>query len=359
MTRRCYRSIEAYVEDLAWQLRVGRRAGRRIGRGVADHLAELVAEEEAAGQTPPAAVRRAATRFGEPAELAAEFNHDAAVHGVRRAAWALLVCAGAAFVAAGGALRGWGPAVPWPDERVYHAVPELLVQVVGVCVLNALLLAVVAPAIRGVPLGGRPLELAGRSLTVAALAMLPVAAVSAGNVAGADWGEGAMSAFVAVTVPVATVWAVSAAARVEALEPARWADAVGHNTENHPGARSTESALDVLADCLLTLAARRPWSTRLAREVTDRWSRAVDHAPTLMSWLELRRHPWRTALTVSVAAGVALKSTDLILKGDIDIPAAAIEAAAVFVAFSLLGGLLGLRASRGDRQALDVVWAEG
>ena len=49
MTRRCYRSIEAYVEDLAWQLRVGRRAGRRIGRGVADHLADLVAEEEAAG----------------------------------------------------------------------------------------------------------------------------------------------------------------------------------------------------------------------------------------------------------------------------------------------------------------------
>jgi hypothetical protein len=303
-------------------------------------------------------VRRAAARFGEPADLAAEFNHDAAVHAVRRAAWALLACAGVAFVAAGGALQGWGPAVPWPDERVYHAVPELLVQVAGVCVLNALLLAVLAPLIRGVPLGGRPLELAARSLAVAALAMLPVAAVSAGNVAGADWGEGAMSAFVAVAVPVAAVWALGAAGRVEGLEATPPVGTLGDRAD-HAAARPAESALDVLADCVLTLTARRPWSARLAGEVTDLWSRAVDRAPGLMSWLELRRHPWRTALTVSVTAGIALKSTDLILKGDIDIPAAAIEAAAVFVAFWLLGGVLGLRAPGRDRPALDAVRVEG
>ncbi|MBW8806916.1 MAG: hypothetical protein JF587_24125, partial [Catenulisporales bacterium] len=62
-----YRSIEAYVDDMTWRLRVGVRRRRRIAREVAAHLADLVAEEEAAGQTPQAAARRAAARFGSPA----------------------------------------------------------------------------------------------------------------------------------------------------------------------------------------------------------------------------------------------------------------------------------------------------
>ena len=324
-----YRSADAYIDDLLWQLRVGRRARARIGREVGDHLAELVAEEESRGLTPQAAARRAATRFGAPAELAAEFNRDVAVDGLRRSAWALAVCVGVAFVAAGGVLRGWGSARPWPSESVYYAVPELLVQVAAVCALNGLVLAVVAPWVRGVPLTARPRQLAARSLTAAALALLPVAVVSAGNIGGGSaWVEGAMSAFVALAVPVAGFWSLRAAARTRSLEAAS-ADA--------------ESTLDVLVECCLALADRWGWTGRVAALVTRVWARAVDRAPTLMSWFELRRHPWRTAFTVSLAAGVALKAPDLVLKGEVDLLAAAIEAVAVFVCYSLLGGLLGLR----------------
>jgi hypothetical protein len=41
-----------------------------------------------------------------------------------------------------------------------------------------------------------------------------------------------------------------------------------------------------------------------------------------------------------------LKAPDLLLKGEVDLPAALVEAVAVFVCFALLGGLLGLRAHR-------------
>lgn len=65
-----------------------------------------------------------------------------------------------------------------------------------------------------------------------------------------------------------------------------------------------------------------------------------------MRWLDLRRHPWRTALTVSLAAGLGLKAPDLILQGDPEFYDAAAEMVAVFVSFTALGGLLGLRGGR-------------
>jgi hypothetical protein len=52
------------------------------------------------------------------------------------------------------------------------------------------------------------------------------------------------------------------------------------------------------------------------------------------------------AFTTAVTAGLALKAPDLLLKGEVDLPAALVEAVAVFVCFALLGGLLGLRAHR-------------
>ncbi|WP_194910217.1 permease prefix domain 1-containing protein [Catenulispora rubra] len=326
-----YRSIEAYTDDLAWRLRIGMRGRRRIVSEVTAHLADLVAEEEAAGLTPQAAARRATTRFGAPGELAAEFNRDCALHSARIAAWALVACVAAAVGAAGLANRGGAPAVPWPDQAAYFAVPVLLGQVAAMCAGTAFLLVVFAPWLLGrTP---RSLATAVRAQAVAVLALAPIAVISAGNIAHSAWDVGAMSALVALAVPVALVFSVRSALRVGT-------------------ASGGTSTLDVIADCCEALAMRWTWSTRLYELVTGVWSAAVERMPRLMSWLEMRRHPWRSAVTLSVAAGIALKAPDL-LKGDLDVPAAAIEAVAAFLGYCLFSGLLGLR-TRNRRGAVRV-----
>jgi hypothetical protein len=331
-----YRSIESYVDDLAWRLRVGARGRRRIASEVTAHLADLVAEEEAAGHTPQAAARRAAARFGAPEELAAEFNRDSALHSARVAAWALAACVAAAFFAAGLAQRGGAPAVPWPNQGVYYSVPVLLVQVAGMCAGTAFLLAVIAPWLLGrTPEKAQTLATVVRAQAAAVLALAPVAVVSAGNIVGAAWAEGAMSALVAFAVPVAMVFSIRALLRAGTVS----------------GGAST---LDVIADCCEALALRWSWSTRLLGLVTGTWAAAAARAPHLMSCLEMRRHPWRAAFTISLAAGVALKMPDL-LKGDLDYPPAALEAVAAFLGYCLLGRLLGLR----TRKPFDAAGVEG
>ena len=326
-----YRSIEAYADDLAWRLRVGMRCRRRIVSEVTAHLADLVAEEEAAGLTPQAAARRATMRFGAPEDLAAAFNHDCALHSARVAAWALVACVAATVGAAGLANQGGAPAVPWPNQAAYYAVPALLGQVAAMCAGTAFILVVLAPWL----LGRTPQTLAPavRAQAVAVLALAPIAVISAGNIAHATWTVGAMSALVALAVPVALVFSVRSVLRVGTVS----------------GGAST---LDVIADCCEAVALRWSWSTRLHELVTGAWSSAAVQMPRLMSWLEMRRHPWRSAVTISVAAGVAVKAPDL-LRGDLDGPAAAIEAVAAFLGYCLFSGLLGLR-TRSPRDAVRV-----
>lgn len=320
-----YRSVEAYGEDLAWRLRVGRRGRRRIVGEVTAHLADLVAEEEAAGHTPQAAARRATERFGAPRELAEEFNRDCALHSARVAAWTLVACVAAA-VGAAGLEQGGAPAVPWPSQGVYYAVPALLVQVAAVCAGTAFLLAVIAPWLLG--RASRTLATAVRGQAAAVAALVPVAVVGAGNIGrpGSAWAVGAMSALVALAVPVAVFFSARAVRRAGSVT----------------GGAAT---LDVIADCCEALVSRWTWSLRGYDFVTGVWAAAVERTPRLMSWLEMRRHPWRSAVTVSLGAGIALKMPDL-LKGDVDYPAAAIEATAVFVGYCLFSGLLGLRAPK-------------
>lgn len=316
-----YRSIEAYGEDLAWRLRVGARGRRRIVSEVTAHLADLVAEEQAAGLTPQAAARRATRRFGAPQELAEEFNRDCAAHSARVAAWTLVVCVAAAGGAAALAQNGGAPAAPWPNPGVYYAAPVLLVQVAAMCAGTAFLLAVIAPWLLG-----RTAQTSAtvvRAQAAAVTALVPAAVVGAGNIGRSGWTEGAMSALVALAVPVAVFFSARAVRRVGSVT----------------GGTST---LDVIADCCESLATRWTWSARVYAMATGVWAVAVERMPHVMSWLEMRRHPWRSALTLSVAAGIALKTPDL-LKGDIDYPAAAIETVAAFVGYCLFSGLLGLR----------------
>jgi len=331
-----YRSIEAYTDDLARQLRVGQRGRRRIVTEITAHLADLIAEEQAAGLTPQAATRRATLRFGGPEELATEFNRDCALHSLRVAAWALVACVAAAVGAAGLANRGGAPAAPWPDQAAYYAVPVLLGQLAAMCAGTAFLLVVLAPRLLGrTPASPASLAAAVRAQAVAVLALAPIAVISAGNIARSTWAVGAMSALVALAVPVALVLSIRSVLRVGTVS----------------GGTST---LDVIADCCEALALRWTWSARLYELATGVWSAAAARMPRLMSWLEMRRHPWRSAVTLSVAAGVALKAPDL-LKGDLDVPAAAVEAAAAFLGYCLFSGLLGLR----TRTPRDAVRVEG
>jgi len=334
-----HRSVDTYLDELAGRLRVGLRGRRRIVDEAAAHLADLVAEEEAAGHTPQAAVRRATVRFGAPEELAAEFNRDSALHSARTAAWALTACVAAAVGAAGLALRtGTAPVAPWPNNAVYYAVPALLTQVAAFCAGTAFLLVVLAPRLLGRP--PRDLATTMRAQGAAVLALAPIAVVSAGNIAGAGWTEGALSAFVALAVPVAAVFSVRALLRVGTVT----------------GGAST---LGTIADCCEALALRWSWSARLFLLVTRTWVATAEHFPRLTSWVEMRRHPWRAAVTISVAAGVVLKMPDLVFKGDVDLPAVGVEAVAAFVGYCLFSGLLGLRGRVGRRESFDAVGIEG
>jgi hypothetical protein len=323
--------IEDYVGELAAQLRMGARQRCRITAEVSDHFADLIAEEQDSGLSRREAAERAVARFGTSAELADEFNQDAARHGLRRAAWALVACVVVAFAAAGAANEGWAPARPWPNVSTFFAVTQLLVQVAIVCGLNGLFLAVVAPWVRGVPLAGRPAALAGRSLATAAVALVPVAGVAAANITRTGpVTERLLLTIVALGVPIAAYGGVRAATRASRLR----------------AAQLDEDTLDVIAAVGATLAGRWPYAGRAHLLLTAAWHAARERMPRLTRWLDLRHHPWRTATTVSVAAGLALKAPDLLLQGDPDLLAAAVEAAAVFISFTALGGLLGLRGGR-------------
>lgn len=322
-----YRSIDAYVSDLTRRLRVRRRTRRRIEQEVTAHLADLVAEEEATGMTPQAAARRAAERFGRPEALAAEFNRNAAEHLLRRASWALAGCAAVAFVATGVWVRDGGALTAWPDDLLFGLTTQVLVQVAGVCALIGLFLAVVAPWIRHVPLAGAAARRAGRSVVLAAAALLPVAVVAGGNVARTTVPlERVLFVAVAVTVPLASGWAWLAASRAGLL-----------------AGEGDATTLDAVVECCQTLLTRTAWSARGYERAAALWARCEERAPGGISWFQLRRHPWRAALSLSIAAGVALKAPDLVIKGEVDLSAAGVEAAAAFLGYCLLGGLLGLR----------------
>jgi hypothetical protein len=323
-------AVTDYLDELNTALRVRTWRQRRITAEVSDHLAELIADERERGADPASAVARAVERFGAPAELAAEFNADAARHGLNRASWALAGCAAAAFAAAGLSLHPGAAARPWPSGPVFSLAMQLWVQVPVACGAIALFLSVIAPWMRGVPLTGRPAALAGRNLAVASVLLLPVAVVAAGNLGtGMPFAERLPLAIVAAGAPMAAIWGMHAASR------ASW---LGHQADG-------EDVLDVIAAVGGALARRWTLAGRANQFAGDTWRAARARAPRLTLWLDLRHHPWRAAVTMSLAAGLALKTPDL-LTGDPDFLDAAVEAVAVYVCFTALGGLLGLRGER-------------
>jgi hypothetical protein len=223
---------------------------------------------------------------------------------------------------------------------VFYPVYGLLSEVALVCALNVLLLAVVAPWLRGVPLRGRPAVLAARSLAVASAAMVPVAVVAAGNLAVSPMAERLLLGAVAVGVPLVAAYSSRAVRR------AAWLGSV-----------SEEDAADVLGVIALAgRAAAERWAVagRACRIAEDVWQVARTRAPRATRWLDPRQHPWRSATTVAALSGFGLKAPDLML-GDPDLAGVAVQTVAVYVSFVLLGGLLGLRGRRQPGQAPSAV----
>ncbi|HEU5420724.1 MAG TPA: permease prefix domain 1-containing protein [Streptosporangiaceae bacterium] len=321
-------AVTDYLGELGTALRVGARRQRRISAEVSDHLAELIADETARGADDVLAAERAVQRFGAPAELAAEFNADAVRYALSRAACGLAACAAAAFFAAGLSLQT-GAARPWPSGLVFSLVMQLWVQVPVACGAIALFLAAVAPWLRGTLLAGRPAALAGRSLALASVLLLPVVVVAAANLGtGMPAAERLLLAIVVAATPVAAIIGLRAAARASWL-----------------GRSAGEDVLDVIAAVGGALAGRWSLAARAHQLAGDSWRMARERTPWLTRWLDLRHHPWRAAATVSVAAGLLLKAPDLLI-GDPDFLGSAMEAAAVYTCFAALGGVLGLRAVR-------------
>lgn len=323
-------AVTGYLDELSATLRVGLLRRRRIVAEVADHLAELVDEECTRGADRASAAQHAMARFGAPSTLASELNADAARHGLDRASRLLAIAAAAAVLAGGASLQPGAIAGPWPSGPAFSFLLQLWVQVPAVCAAIALVLTVVAPRLRGVPLTGNPAGVAARSLTLAGLLFLPVAVVAAGNLrTGMPAAEQLPLVIIAVGAPVSAICGLRAASRVSSL-----ADPV-----------DDEAVLDVLAATGGALADRWTVTDRAFRTAGQAWSRACARAPRTTRWLDLRRHPWRAAASASVAAGLALTAPDL-LAGDPDLLASGIEAVSAYACFAALGGLLGLRGPR-------------
>jgi hypothetical protein len=69
--------IDAYLDELERQLRVGRRARRRILAEVRAHLLDAAEAERSSTADGGWAAERAVLRFGPAAETARQFNHPA------------------------------------------------------------------------------------------------------------------------------------------------------------------------------------------------------------------------------------------------------------------------------------------
>ncbi len=321
-------AVKGYLDELATALRVSVWRRRRIVAEIADHLGELVGDELDRGADPASAVGRAAERFGAPADLADEFNADAARDGLNRASragglhrdggrcgWSLAAsgCDFPALARRSGLLPG--DAAVGPDTGGLR----------GDCAVLGRRRAVGARATadrspgtpcraqlgageRSVAAGGR----GGRGQPRHRDASRRAAAVGDGRGRHADCGDLGFARCLRASW-LADQWTTRTSSTSSPRSAARW-----------PGEQHSPTAL------------RSRWTGMACRSA---------RAPRATRWLDLRHHPWRAAATTSVAAGLALTAPDLLI-GDPDFLATAVEAVAVFGCFAALGGVLGLRAER-------------
>jgi hypothetical protein len=343
--------IVDYLLELLDELRLPRRQRRRILAEVADHLACTAAELHAGGLEPAEAEREAVQRFGAAGELARSFVDQEAARGGNRAARAsgLLTLLLAMLVLG-------------PPGRVFDrgAFPEGLVAFVLAQVAIVAGGLTVVRAWRAAPFGGPrgprlALVLRGAVVVLCCAGGTVAAATVDGLTSGASgWHAGAWLSLAAIGIGVAVTAATVSRS---------WRRAVAAGTSDP--SPSAPAADDVLADiqavvvlALAQLARRLPRLRRLLTPVA--WSvqtlpgELACRAPRLAAWLDLRHHPWRFAVSVASAAGLAFAAGHGLAEGGVSLAnllsgllggalIAGVEALAALLGFAVLGRLLGIR----------------
>jgi hypothetical protein len=319
------RPIDDYLSELGTHLHVSARRRRRILTEVEDHLACAAAEL----RSPEQAVQR----FGPPRELAQTFVDQAAARGGLRAARA----AGVVGILTGTLVTSA------PGRPVFQAVfpSGVFAFVLGQVALVVGVVTFVrgfAPA--GGPRGARlALVMRGAYVVLACAMAASIYGMVRAATAGSGWGVDAWIALALLVLGTA-------------------ATAMAVATSRTPAAAASASPGNqyILADIGLALERAAKRVPLLRRAAPLIWT-LPSRVPRLVASLDLRRHPWRFALAVSLAAGLAVaighgvteEATSDHIARQLGAGAiiAGVEALAALLGFALLGRYLGLRSHTG------------
>jgi hypothetical protein len=352
--------IDDYLHELEATLRLPRRRRRRIVAEVRDHLQSTAAELRGSGLDPTAAEREAIRRFGDAPALTRTFAEDEATSAVRAAGWTAVLLA-ALLVLAQANPPGL---VTWTQGRFPAG---LLAFVFGQVALLAAGLTLVRvwrarldrepgqTAPPGLGLGGTRLTLVlrGAQVVFACVAATLICALAVALSASSSPTPG-----VWVSIAVLGAGAVASTIPLWRASHRAWAARVGGPLGTPPEEDALADIAALASAAFVCLEQRWPM-VGAGRERISVWLGELrNRAPRLMAWLNLRRHPWRFASVVALAAGVALAAAHAVGEGGApslhELPVAllagllivAIEGGAVLVGFLVLGGFLGIRGSR-------------
>jgi hypothetical protein len=351
--------INDYVHELDATLRLPRRRRRRIVAEVRDHLQSTAAELGGSGLDPEAAEREAIRRFGDAPALARTFAEDEATSAVRAAGWTAVLLVTLLVLA-----QANPPGlVTWTQGRFPAGLLAFVFGQVALLAGGLTLVRVWRARLDREPGQAPPaLALSGTRLTLVLRGAQVVFACVAGTlicaVAVALSASSSPTPGVWVSIAVLGAGAVLGTIPLWRASHRAWAARLGGPL----GAPPEEDALaDIaaLASAGLSRLERRWPRLGAGQERVSVWLRELrDRAPRLMAWLDLRRHPWRFAFVVALAAGLALAAAHAVGEGGPpslhELPVAllagllivAIEGGAVLLGFLVLGGFLGIRGSR-------------
>jgi hypothetical protein len=345
--------ITDYLLELLDELRVPTRRRRRILAEVEDHLTCAAAELHAGGLDVGDAEREAARRFGPANQVARAFVEQEAALGGKRAARAsgLLAALLAVFMLAppGVVLRDHG----FPAGLVMFVLAQVALVAGGLTLVRAW-----GAASEGGPRGPRLFLILRGGLVVVACAAGAMTYGIADALTTSAGPHGTLTAWLGLA-------GVALGATATAATLAKgWRGASVAGMASLAGSPEDADALaDFRAVAVLML-------TRLQRRA-PMLDAIVGHAAALppacsvvaqpralhdSAWLDLRRHPWRCALTVATLAGVALAGWHALVEG-VNVPhlpgavlaaalIATIEALAALLGFAVLGRFLGIRSPR-------------
>ncbi len=355
--------ITDYLLELLGELRLPTRRRRRILAEVEDHLACAAAELHAGGLDVEEAEREAARRFGPAPELACAFvEQEAAVGGKRlaRASGLLAVLLAALVLGPPGRVLPYGA---FPSGLVAFVLAQVALVAGGLTLVRAWR---AAPA--GGPRGPRLALVLRGAVVVTCCAAGAVAygtadAVARASSASSGWTPVAWLSLASLALGVAATaatlsrcWRLATAARAAGAAISQ--QSAFATSGAHPDALADLQGVGALA--LERLQRRMPTLRgvlgRLAARVQALPAELTCRAPRLAGWLDLRRHPWRFAVSVATVAGLALAGGHALaegvsarhLLGALLVAAliATIETVAALLGFAVLGRFLRIRPPR-------------